>query len=95
LREGTKPAASLGKPDQVGEEIASNGQEQGRTNKIGFPGWGKRPATGRSFFAMMVLALLATAFALFLTLHAPAEQGTERPQPSIPRSQASTSRPKT
>jgi hypothetical protein len=50
-----------------------------------FPRWGKRPATGRSFLAMMVLALLATAFALFLTLHTPSEQGTERARPATPR----------
>ena len=37
-------------------------------------GWSGRPATGRSFFTMMVLVVVATGVALFLALRPSAER---------------------
>ncbi len=38
-------------------------------------GWSSRPATGRSFFTMMVLVVVATGLALFLALRPSTERG--------------------
>ena len=93
MSEGEKLDPSLAKINRAGEEMASERPGEKRTNKVRSKSWGKRPATGHSFLVMMVLAVLATAFALFLTLHSPAEQRTEAPLPATPRGQASPSQP--
>lgn len=49
-------------------------------------GWGNRPATGRSFVTMMVLAVLATGVALFLALRVQTERHTKQSETATPRS---------
>jgi hypothetical protein len=49
-------------------------------------GWAQRPATGRSFLTMMVLAVLATGFALFLALRVQAKRDTEQSEAAVTRS---------
>jgi hypothetical protein len=47
-------------------------------------GWGNRPATGRSFLTMMVLAVLATGVALFVALRVQTEPDTEQSKTAVP-----------
>jgi hypothetical protein len=53
--------------------VGSEGeQDRGPSAK----GWGQRPATGRSFLIMMILAVLATACATFWGLRSISQQKT-------------------
>jgi hypothetical protein len=51
---------------------SGGGQAPGPSAK----GWGQRPATGRSFLIMMILAVLATACATFWGLRSISQQKT-------------------
>jgi type II secretory pathway component PulM len=47
--------------------------------------WSQRPATGRSFLMMMILAVLASGVAVFLAIHSPSEQQTRRAAEALRR----------
>lgn len=66
--------------------VLVEGRTSGRARVSAAKGWGSRPATGRSFLTMMVLAVLATGVALFLALRSKTERDTEQSQAAMPRS---------
>jgi len=47
--------------------------------------WSRRPATGRSFLTMMVVAVLASGVAVFLAIHSPSDQQTRRAAEALER----------
>jgi hypothetical protein len=54
----------------------SVGSEGGQARRPSGKGWGQRPATGRSFLIMMIMAVLATACATFWGLRSISQQKT-------------------
>jgi hypothetical protein len=46
--------------------------------------WGRQPATGRSFFKMMLLVVLATGFAVFWVVRSLSEPPADRSAATTP-----------
>jgi len=74
--------------DHIGAEdgVFVEGEASGRARAAVAQGWGKRPATGRSFLTVMVLAVLATGAALFVALRAQTERDTKQSETAAPPS---------
>jgi hypothetical protein len=67
-------------------DVVVEGRTSERSRVSAAKGWRRRPATGRSFLTMMVLAVLATGVALFFALRAQTDRDTEQSGSGVSRS---------
>jgi hypothetical protein len=67
-------------------DVVVKGRTRGRPRVSAAKGWRRRPATGRSFLTMMVLAVLATGVALFFALRAQTDRDIEQSATGVSRS---------